>query len=398
VADRRVEHLIIGAGTAGAAAARTLRSEGAEDVLLVGRELDPPYHRPPITKGLLQGRETHESTFFEGLEGVEILTRTSVMALDTEARTATLQSKEEIAYGSALVATGAMVRRLNADGAQLEGIHYLRTLGNAESLRRDVEDAERVVCVGGSYIGCEVAASLTTLGKRCTVVMLEAEPLERGFGARAGRWFRELLEAHGVEVVGEASVSAFSGEERVQGVTLDDGRTLPGDVVVVGVGVLPDVMLARKAGLELGDAGGVRCDATLRTSAEGVYAAGDMCEYASPVHDGRHVRIEHEDVAERQGEAAARNMLGANAEYRSVPYFFSDLADWASLEYAGGAAEWDNEIVNGSPDDGRFAVWYLEGSRVRGVLDVGGHGDVERGREAIAAGASLSRAEILGGP
>jgi 3-phenylpropionate/trans-cinnamate dioxygenase ferredoxin reductase subunit len=396
VADRRVEHLIIGAGTAGAAAARTLRSEGAGDVLLVGRELDPPYHRPPITKGLLQGRETRESTFFDGLDGVEILTRTSVMALDTEARTATLQSKEEIAYGSALLATGAMVRRLDAEGAQLDGIHYLRTLGNAESLRRDVEDAERVVCVGGSYIGCEVAASLTSLGKRCTVVMLEAEPLQRGFGDRAGRWFRELLEAHGVEVIGGASVSAFTGSERVSGVALDDGRTLPGDVVVIGVGVTPDVMLARKAGLEIGDAGGVRCDATLRTSADAVYATGDICEYASPVHDGRHVRVEHEDVAERQGETAARNMLGAAAEHLAVPYFFSDLADWASLEYVGPAYEWNEEIVNGSLQDGRFAVWYLEGERVRAVLDVGGHGDLERGREAIAAGASLSRAEVLG--
>jgi 3-phenylpropionate/trans-cinnamate dioxygenase ferredoxin reductase subunit len=394
VATRRVEHLIVGAGTAGASAARVLHAEGAE-VLLVGRELDPPYHRPPITKGLLQGRETRESTFFEGLDGVELLTRTSVMALDTGAHVATLQSKDEIEYGSALVATGAMVRRLNADGAQLDGIHYLRALGNAESLRRDAEEAERVVCVGGSYIGCEVAASLTAMGKRCTVVMLESEPLERGFGARAGHWFRELLEEHGVEVVGEESVAAFSGSERVEAVQLDDGRSLPADVVVIGAGVTPDVMLARKSGLEIGDRDGVRCDATLRTSAEGVYAAGDMCEYASPLHDGRHVRIEHEDHAERQGETAARNMLGAVSEHRVVPYFFSDLADWASLEYVGGAADWDEEVFNGSPADGRFSVWYLDGGRVRGVLDVNGHGDLERGREAIASAASLSRDEIL---
>ena len=393
--SRRVEHLIVGAGTAGAAAARTLRGEGAE-VLLVGRELDPPYHRPPITKGLLQGAETRESTFFDGLEDIELLTRTSVMALDTGARVATLQSKEEIEYGSALLATGAMVRRLNAEGAQLDGIHYLRALANAESLRRDAEQAERVVCVGGSYIGCEAAASLTAMGKRCTVVMLEAEPLERGFGARAGHWFRGLLEAHGVEVVGEGSVEAFTGGERVEAVQLDDGRSLPADVVVVGVGVLPDVMLARKSGLELGDTGGVRCDAHLRTSAEGVYAAGDVCEYASPLHDGRHVRIEHEDHAERQGETAARNMLGAGAEHRTVPYFFSDLADWASLEYVGGGAEWDEEVVNGSPDDGRFSVWYLDRGRVRGVLDVNAHGDLDRGREAIEQGARLTRSDIVG--
>jgi 3-phenylpropionate/trans-cinnamate dioxygenase ferredoxin reductase component len=394
VETRRVEHLIVGAGTAGAAAARTLRAAGAE-VLLVGRELDRPYHRPPITKGYLQGRETRESTFFEGLQDVELLTRTSVMALDTGAHVATLQSKDEIEYGSALVATGAMVRRLNAEGAQLEGIHYLRALGNAEALRADAEDAARVVCIGGSYIGCEAAASLTALGKHCTIVMLEAEPLERGFGARAGRWFRQLLEDHGVDVVGEGSVTGFSGSERVEAVELDDGRSVPADVVVVGSGVLPDVMLARKSGLAIGDTGGVRCDATLRTSAEDVYAAGDMCEYASVVHDGRHVRIEHEDHAERQGETAARNMLGAGEEHRIVPYFFSDLADWASLEYVGGTAEWDEEIVNGSPDDGRFSVWYLDRGRVRGVLDVNNHGDLARGREAVAAGTSLSRAEIL---
>jgi 3-phenylpropionate/trans-cinnamate dioxygenase ferredoxin reductase component len=384
VATRRVENLIVGAGTAGAAAARLLRGQGAE-VLLVGRELDPPYHRPPITKGLLQGTETRASTFFEGLEDVELLTRTSVMALDTQARVATLQSKDEIEYGAALLATGAMVRRLGVDGAQLDGIHYLRTLANAAALRADAETAERVVCVGGSYIGCEVAASLTATGRSCTMVMLEEEPLERGFGARAGRWFRELLEAHGVEVVAEASVSAFTGSERVEGVTLDDGRTLPADAVVIGAGVLPDVMLARKAGLEIGDAGGIRCDATLRASAAGVYAAGDACEYASPVHDGRHVRIEHEDHAERQGETAARNMLGAAEEHRVVPYFFSDLADWASLEYAGAAAEWDQEVFRGSPEDGSFAVWYAQDGIVRGVLDVNGFGDLDRGRDAIGS-------------
>jgi 3-phenylpropionate/trans-cinnamate dioxygenase ferredoxin reductase subunit len=384
-----VEHLIVGAGTAGAAAARTLRDAGAE-VLLVGRELDPPYHRPPITKGLLAGTETRESAFFEGLDGVELLTRTNVMALDTEARVATLQSKEEIEYGSALLATGAMIRRVNVDGSQLDGIHYLRALNNAESLRRDAESVERVVCVGGSYIGCEVAATLTAAGKRCTVVMLEAEPLERGFGARAGRWFRELLESHGVEIVAESSVSGFAGSERVEAVALDDGRSLPAELVVIGVGVQPDVMLARKSGLEIGDSGGIRCDATLRTSAEGVYAAGDVCEYASPVHDGRHVRIEHEDHAERQGETAARNMLGAAEEHRVVPYFFSDLADWASLEYVGGTAEWDSERVEGSMEDGRFSVWYLEGDRVRGVLDVNGHGDLARGRDALAAAATGS--------
>ena len=152
---------------------------------------------------------------------------------------------------------------------------------------------------------------------------------------------------------------------------------------------IPDVMLARKAGLELGELGGVRCDERLETSAPGVFAAGDMCEYDSVLHGGV-MRIEHEDHAERQGETAARNMLGASEEHRTVPYFFSDLADWASLEYVGGAAEWDQEVVHGSLEEASFSVWYLDRGRVRGVLDVNGHGELERGRDAIAAGAGMT--------
>src|SRR4051794_31587165 len=209
MADRETDILLIGGGIASATAAATLRAEGFDgSILLVGRELAPPYHRPPASKGYLQGREgkadalVHPEGWWEE-NGVELRTRTSVMALDPTARTATLQSKEQIAFGRALVATGAMVRRLAVDGAQLDGIHYLRALGNADTLRRDVEDAERVVCVGGSYIGSEVAASLTELGKRVTIVMQEAQPLERQFGARAAARFRATLEAHGIEIVGD---------------------------------------------------------------------------------------------------------------------------------------------------------------------------------------------------
>src|SRR3954465_912701 len=155
MADRRVDHLLIGGGIASATCAAELRAAGGTgSVLLVGRELDPPYHRPPASKGYLQARESRADALIELPGDVEVLTRTSVLALDPAARTATLSTKEEVEYGTALLATGAMVRRLQVDGTQLDGIHYLRALGNADALRRDVADAERVVCVGGSYIGC----------------------------------------------------------------------------------------------------------------------------------------------------------------------------------------------------------------------------------------------------
>src|SRR3954468_12579958 len=390
MADRHVDHLLIGGGIAAATCAQTLREERAGgSVLLVGRELDPPYHRPPITKGYLGGAEAKADALIEVPEDVEVLTRTSAMALDPAARTVTLSTKETVSYGTALLATGAMVRRLQLDGTQLEGIHYLRALGNADALRRDVEGAERVVCVGGSYIGCETAATLTALGKRCTVVLLEEEPLERGFGLQVGAWVRGVLEAHGVEVIGGAEVERFEGEgegDRVARVVLAGGRAIEAQVVVAGVGVTPDVMLARKAGLEIGPAGGVRADARLRAlGAEGLYVAGDIAEYDSAVH-GRVVRIEHEEVAAGHGRTVARNMLGAGAEHVEVPYFWSDLADWASFEYVGPAHAWDDEVVEGDVAGGAFTGWYVRDGGVVAMLSAGGHGDVERGKALVASG------------
>src|SRR3954452_21317483 len=408
MAERETDILLIGGGIASATAAATLRAEGFDgSIMLAGRELDPPYHRPPASKGYLLGRESKEDALVHPAgwweeQDVELRTRTSVMALDPTARTATLQSKEQVAFGHALVATGAMVRRLQVDGAQLDGIHYLRALGNADTLRRDVEDADRVVCVGGSYIGSEVAASLTELGKRVTIVMQEAHPLERQFGTRVGERFRALLEAHGIEIVGSDEIDRFEAATpgvcdagRVARVVTKGGRTLEAEAVVCGVGAQPDVMLARRAGLALGELGGVRCDSRMRTSADGVFAAGNICEYDSVVH-GRVMRIEHEEVAAAQGATAARNMLGADVAHDVVPYFFSDLADWAAIEYVGPALAWDEEVVLGDIESGPFAIWYLEGGRVRGMLSVDGGGDVDAASALIAAGEAVGAAGVPG--
>jgi 3-phenylpropionate/trans-cinnamate dioxygenase ferredoxin reductase component len=404
VPDRDVDILLIGGGIASATAAATLRAEGFDgSIVLAGRELDAPYHRPPASKGYLTGREAkddalvHPAAWWDE-NGVELLTRTSVMSLDPAARTAKLSTKQEVGFAQALVATGAMVRRLNVDGAQLDGIHYLRALGNADTIRKDVEDVERVVCVGGSYIGSEVAASLTELGKRVTVLMQEAHPLERQFGPTVGAHVRGLLEAHGVEVIGSDEVERFEpgdDAERVARVVTKGGRTLEAGAVVCGVGAQPDVMLARKSGLELGDLGGVRCDSRLRTSAERVFAAGDICEYDSVLH-GRVVRIEHEEVAAAQGATAARNMLGADVAHDVVPYFFSDLSDWAAIEYVGPAESWEEEVLRGEPGAGPFSVWYLDGGRLRAMLSVDGGGDVDRARELIASGERVGAADLPG--
>jgi 3-phenylpropionate/trans-cinnamate dioxygenase ferredoxin reductase component len=389
VARRRVDHLLIGGGLAAANCARWLREEGADgSVLLVGREYDPPYNRPPLSKGYLQGKEPRADALFRpdawwDEQRIELMTRTSVMKLDTGARIATLSTKEEVEFGTALIATGANVRRVRVDGCELEGIHDLRAFGNADAIRADAAAAERVVLVGGSYIGCEVAASLTSAyGVRCSIVMLEEVTLERQFGREVGGFFQGVLEEHGVEVHGPEELERFEGSDgRVRKVVTKSGLELPCDLVVVGVGVMPDVTLARSAGLELGETGGVKCSAGLETSVPGIYAAGDMCEYDSPLH-GRRLRLEHWDVAFNHGKTAALNMLGSAVEHDVVPYFFSDLADWASMEYVGpGSGEL---VLRGSLEQGEFAAFFLDDGRVAAALSVRRSDDLEHGRRFIA--------------
>ena len=399
MADRKVDYLLIGGGLASANCARWLREEGAEgEVLLVGREPDPPYNRPNCSKGYLQGREAREEAFFRpndwwAEQHIELLTRTTVSSLDLQSRTAKLSSKEEVEFGKALIATGANVRRLNVDGCELEQIHYLRTLGNADAIRQGVEDAEEVVLIGGSYIGCEVAASLTLVGKRCTIVMQEQSTLERGFGARVGHFVQALLESHGVTVHGGDELERFEGDGRVARVVTRGGLELPADAVVIGAGVTPDVQLAERAGLQIGERGGVRCSAHLESSVPGVFAAGDICEYDSVVHGGAAMRIEHWDVAFNHGRTAALNMLGRDVPHEVVPYFFSVLADWGEMEYVGPAYEWDQEIVRGSIDDGSFTNWYLKDGAVKAALTFGRSDDLDHARRLLVGGGVLDEAQ-----
>jgi len=397
VPDRDVDVLIVGAGAAGAACAEGLaRDRGfGGSILLVGREADPPYERPPASKAYLRGEIDREATYLHPLawweaRGVELLVRTSVMKLDTGACVAKLSSKEEVGYGAAVLATGANVRRLRVPGAELEGIHYLRALGNADAIRADAAEAERVVLIGGSYVACEVAASLTEMGRHCTMVMVEDAPLCTHFGRAVGDFAATLLRERGVELVTADPLERFSGEGRVARVVTQSGREVEADLVVMGTGAVPDVMLARSSGLELGETGGVACSARLETSAAGVWAAGDTCEYESVLHAGRRMRIEHWEVARAQGKAAAAAVAGRPADFAEVPYFWSDLADWCTFEYVGAPGEWDAEIVRGSLDDGRFAVFYLAGDCLVAALSAGRPEDLMQARRMLAVGTDLA--------
>lgn len=403
MADAAADIVIVGAGPAGMACADELRARGhTGSVLVVGREADAPYHRPAVSKEYLRGTLSREELRLRpaghwAATDVELLTRVSAMKLDLDARTVKLSDRREVAFGQLLLATGANVRRLRVDGAALEGVHYLRALANADALRADLEEAARVVIVGGSFLACEVAASLSAMGRESTMVMVEELPLADAFGTRVGGYFAELLGSHGVRVItGDgltrleaAEVGEGEGRQRVGRVVTESGMTVDADLVVMATGAVPDVMLARSAGLALGETGGVRCSARLETSAPGVWAAGDVCEYESSLH-GRPVRIEHWEVAAAQGRAVAASMLGQGRPFEEVPYFWSDLADWCRVEYVGPSAAWDSEVVRGSIEDGDFTVFHLAGDRVVGGLTVGREDDL------VHAARLLHRREALG--
>jgi 3-phenylpropionate/trans-cinnamate dioxygenase ferredoxin reductase subunit len=393
VAEREVGFLLIGGGMASANCAAELRKRGADgEILLVGREAEPPYERPPLSKEYVRGESRREDAFVhaEGWyeeNGVELLTGTNVLSLDPAERKAQLQGGDEIRFDKALLATGAMVNILRVDGCQADGIHYLRAFGNSDSIRADAERAEHVVLIGGSYIGTEVAASLTATGTRCTIVMLEEIALSRTFGEEAGRYFHDVLSSHGVEILGGEELDGFEGEGRVGAVRTKSGRRIECDAVVVGAGVRPDAMLAQRAGLEVGD--GIVCDRTLQTSVEGIYAAGDCCNYDSVIH-GQRLRIEHWDVAMQQGQAAGASMAGEGKDYDVVPYFFSDLADWSSLEYVGPAYDWDEVLFRGDRDSGEFLAWYLKDGKVAAALSVERSEDLSEARRLLRSGADVS--------
>ena len=399
----RIDYLLIGGFASGYCAAE-LRKRGADgSILLLGREPEPPYERPPLSKEYLRGEAKREDAYVNPVSwyeenGVELRTATSVMSLDVEGKTAKLQGGDEIEFEKALIATGANVNILRVEGSAQEGIHYLRAFGNSDGIREAAERAERVVLIGGSYIGCEVAASLTAKGTDCAIVMMEEVVLSRTFGEEAGRWFHELLESKGVEIHGGETLRSFEGDGDVKGVVTESGKVIEGDAVVVGAGVKPDVMLAQKAGLEVDD--GIVCDATLQTSVEGIYAAGDVCSYDSRVH-GRRLRVEHWDVAMQQGQHAARSMMGEGKPYEVVPYFFSDLADWAGLEYVGPATDWDDVVWRGDRDSGEFVVFYIKDGKVAGALTVERSEELAHARTLLAEGVDVGGGEakaLLGDP
>lgn len=358
--------VIVGASLAGANAAQTLRTEGfTGDIVMIGQEPERPYERPPLSKDYLLGDKELDEAFVHPLswyqdQRIDLRLSTKVTALDPAAKTLTLSSGEQVGYEKVLIATGARPRRLNLGG----NVRYLRTMADSKALRQELKPGARVVVIGAGWIGLEVAAAGRKHGAEVSVVERDSLPLRNVLGDELGAIYRDIHLSHGVKFhFGRSIVSASDGS-----VTLDDGTSLPADLIVVGVGVEPETELAVGAGLDVGN--GIIVSESLRTSAEDVYACGDVANWQHPLI-GERIRVEHWENARQSGMAAAKSMLGQQVSYDWIPYFYSDQYD-VGMEYSGFVRldRYPQVIFRGSVEAHEFVAFWVTDGRIMAGMNV----------------------------
>jgi 3-phenylpropionate/trans-cinnamate dioxygenase ferredoxin reductase subunit len=373
--------VIVGASLAGAKAAEALREYGFEGrVVLVGSEPQRPYLRPPLSKDYLRGDAglekvyVHDESFYES-HAIELRTSTTVEHIEPASSEVLLAGGERLRYDRLLLSTGAQPRQLSIPGAQLGEIYYLRSLTDSDRLRERLGRGGRLVVVGAGWIGCEVAASARQMGLEVTMIDPGSVPLEHVLGVEAGGIYRDIHTDHGVRMLLGTGVESFEGAEAVQRVRVSDGRAIDCDFVVVGVGATPNTELATGTGIAIEN--GIITDEFLQSTADGVFAAGDVANARYPLF-GR-LRVEHWANALNQGPVAARNMLGgADAgdrvldhpvAYDRVPYFYSDQYD-VGMEYSGHATDWDEVVFRGDVNGREFIAFWYKDQRILAAMNV----------------------------
>ncbi|MGZ4596816.1 MAG: NAD(P)/FAD-dependent oxidoreductase [Actinomycetes bacterium] len=371
--DMATTHVIVGASLAGAKAAEAMRGNGFDGrVVLVGDERELPYERPPLSKGYLTGAEAREKVFVHeeqwyGEHDVELRLGVTVTGLHRNDRQIELAGGERVDYDRLLLATGSSPRRLPVPGADLEGVHYLRRLGDSETLREVLRRAGSLVVVGAGWIGLEVAAAARGYGGAVTIIEPQPTPLHAALGREVGELFAARHRGHEVDLRTGTGVATLEGADgHVTGVTTTSGQLVAADAVVVGVGIVPNTRLAEAAGLQVDN--GVLVDPLLRSSDEAIWAAGDVANAHHPLFEER-VRVEHWANATNQGKAAGAAMAGKGEPYAKLPYFFTDQYD-LSMEYHGhvGADGYDEVVLRGDPASGPWlAFWLREGHVLAGM-------------------------------
>lgn len=388
--------VIIGAGHAGGIlAAQLARAGEAFDITLVGEETWPPYERPPLSKQLLAGEIPVEKTFlrpadFYEKKGIDLKLGVRCDVIDREGRKAMLSDGTALDYDLLALCTGARLRRIDIPGSALPGVHYIRAIADTEAIRAEAREGSRVVVIGGGYIGLEAAAALSTIGCRVKVIEMMDRVMARAVAEPVSRFYEDQHRKHGVEILLNTGVAEFVGTDRVQAVVDTAGQRHDCDLIVVGIGVIPNVELAETAGLAIGD--GIVVDERARTSDPAIWAAGDCTDHPNALL-GRRLRLESVQNAVDQARCIANEWQGKGANYAEVPWFWSDQFD-LKLQMAGLPGPDDQVVVRGDPASGAFSVFYLRDGKVTGVNAVNVGGDYVRGRKWIAEGRDVDPARL----
>jgi 3-phenylpropionate/trans-cinnamate dioxygenase ferredoxin reductase subunit len=371
--------VIVGGGLAGAAAAAALRTRGFDgEVVLFGAEDHAPYERPMLSKEYLRGErdaaalQARPDGFYAD-HAIDVRPGANVSEIRPRERMVLLAGGSMQRYDRLLLATGAAPKSLGVPGEDLAGVHRLRTVDDADAIRKAAATADQIAVIGGGWIGTEVAASLRQLGGNVTLVAPTASPLERVLGPEVAAVYRELHARNGVALSMNSRVRALRGRDRVAAVELADGSSIPADLVVIGVGAAPRVDLAVGTAIAVGD--GIETDEFLATNVPDIFAAGDVASALHPFFE-RRIRVEHWDNAKRQGAAAAASMLGDGEPYGRIPYFYSDQFD-LSIEYTGFAPAWDRVVLRGDPRSGGFSAFWLLGGRLIAGLNANVPGSIK---------------------
>lgn len=396
MSDAGGSHVIVGASTAGASAAVTLRQQGVPGpVVLLGAEAHPPYERPPLSKGYLQGDTSLDDLWLHPVgywdeHDIDLRTGVTVTHVAPAEQVVGLDDGTSVAYDRLLVATGGRNRRPPLPGIDLPGVYDLRDVADADAIRHRARPGGRAVVVGLGFIGCEVAASLRTAGMDVVAVEPQPTPLAHVLGEQVGAVMAGLHREHGVELALGDAVDHFDGGAALEAVVTRGGHRLPCDLAVVGLGIEPRTDVV--AGTDVAVDDGIVVDEHARTSVPGVYAAGDVARHYHPLL-GRHVRVEHWQHALKHGAAAARAMAGAGEPFTDVPWFWSDQYD-TTIHYAGAPAAWDQLVVRGDLEGRRGSGFYFAEGRLQAAVAVNRPLDVRAALRLIAAGGAVEPATV----
>jgi len=388
----RKQTVIVGAGHAAGQVVASLRQKKYDGkIVLIGDEEHYPYQRPPLSKKFLAGEMPAERlyvkpTSFYDDPNIDVRLRTRITNIDPADKTVTDSDGQQVEYDDLVIATGARVRKLDLPGSELPGVHYLRTIQDVASMQRAMKKGARLVIIGGGYIGLEVAAVATTLGLQVTVVEMAERVMSRVVSEQVSDFFQAEHRQHGVNLMLSTGLTGFSGGESVDGVMLLDGSTVAADLVLIGVGVVPNVELAEDAGIHVDN--GIRVDERCRTSKPNIYAVGDCTNHPNNLL-GRQLRLESVHNALEQAKTAASNICGDDLQYEQVPWFWSDQYD-LKLQIAGISEGYDRTVLRGDPDDRAFSCLYLKEGRLIAIDSINAPRDFMQSKALIGHRTTIS--------